>query len=89
VTRKPIRPPQTTRPELAADARAQTRRWLENWERVGPMLEAERWARVAALTDEEAQEASRRVLELWQPDWHGDDGEGLLLHQRVFARARP
>ena len=41
-----------------------------------------------AMTDEEAQRASRWVLELWQPDWHGDDGEELILQQRVFARGR-
>jgi hypothetical protein len=40
------------------------------------------------MTTEESQAASRRVLELWQPGWHGDDGEELLLHQRVFQRAR-
>jgi hypothetical protein len=75
-------------PLLDAEGRAQARRWLENWKRVGPILERERWERLAAMTDEQAQQASRRVLELWQPDWHGDEGEELLLHQRVFARAR-
>ena len=64
------------------------KQWLDAWARVGPILEAERRARLAAMTDEEAQPASQRVLELWQPDWHSDDGEELLLHQRLFARAR-
>jgi hypothetical protein len=77
-----------TPPLLDAEGRAQARRWLENWKRVGPILEQEHWARLAAMTDAEAQQASRRVLELWQPDWHGDDGEEILLHQHVFARAR-
>jgi hypothetical protein len=63
------------------------KQWLDNWARVGPILEEERWGRLATMSPEEAQLASRRVLELWQPDWHGDDGEELLLHQRVFARA--
>ncbi len=81
--------PQTERPILDAEGRAQMKRWLDTWKRVGPILEQERWARLAAMTDEEAQRASRRVLDLWQADWHGDDGEELLLHQRVFARARP
>jgi hypothetical protein len=66
--------------------RALNKRWLENWQRVGPMLDAERWDRLAAMTDEDAQRATRWVLELWQPDWTGDDGEGLLLHQKIFAR---
>ena len=81
--------PRTTRPLLDAEGRAQAKRWLENWKVVGPILEKERWDRVKAMTDEEAQRASWLVLELWQPDWHGDDGEELLLHQRVFVRARP
>ena len=68
--------------------RAEGRRWLENWQRVSAILEAERWERLRDMTGEEAQRASQRVLELWQPDWHGDDGEELLLHQRVFGRAR-
>src|SRR5438094_148212 len=75
-------------PLMEEESRAQAKRWLENWKTLGPILEAERWTRLASMTDEQAQLASRRVLELWQPDWHGDDGEELLLHQRVFARAR-
>ena len=73
---------------LDPEARVQTKQWLDNWKRVGPILEAERWARLAAMTDADAARASLLVLELWQPDWHGDDGEELLLHQRVFARGR-
>lgn len=73
---------------LDAEGRAQAKRWLDNWKRVGPILEQERWSRLAAMTEAEAQRASQLVLELWQPDWHGDDGEEILLHQRVFARAR-
>ena len=64
------------------------KRWLDNWKRVGPILEEERWARLAAMTDEEAQRVTRQLLALWKPDWKGDEGEELLLHQRVFARAR-
>ncbi len=76
------------KPGPDADTRAQHKQWLENWRRVGPILEAERWERLRTMTDEEAQRATQWVLELWQPDWVGDDGEELLLHQRVFARAR-
>lgn len=68
--------------------RDQMRCWLETWARVGPILERERWERLRSMTDEEALETTRRVLELWRPDWPADDGEALLLHQRVFARAR-
>jgi hypothetical protein len=86
--RKPTASSPTTRSELDAESRAQMKQWLDNWKVVGPILEGERRARLAAMTDEEAQRASLLVLELWQPDWHGDDGEELLLHQRVFARGR-
>jgi hypothetical protein len=86
--RKPTPSSQTTTPEFDAETRAQNKQWLDNWKRVGPILEAERWARLATMTDDEAERASMLVLELWQPDWHGDDGEELLLHQRVFTRGR-
>jgi hypothetical protein len=35
-----------------------------------------------------ARRVTGHVLDLWQPGWTGDDGEELLLHQRVFALAR-
>ena len=73
---------------LDAAGRALAKRWLENWKRVGPILEAERWARVEALTDEEAARDAIRLFDLWQADWPTDEGEELLLHQRVFARPR-
>lgn len=75
-------------PLLDAEGRAQAKRWLENWKRVGPILEQERWDRVRALTDADAARDAVRLFDLWQPDWPTDEGEELLLHQRVFARAR-
>lgn len=42
-----------------------------------------------SMSEEEANQAVRDVLDLWQPDWSGDQGEALRLHQRVFARTRP
>ena len=80
--------PQTDRPLLDAEGRAQAKRWLDNWKRVGPILEQERWDRVKALTDADAARDALRLFELWQSDWPTDEGEELLLHQRVFARAR-
>lgn len=69
-------------------SRAAHKQWLENWKRVGPLLDAERWERLRSMTEAEAQRAAQQVQDLWQPDWVGDDGEELLLHQRVFARWR-
>lgn len=73
---------------LDAESRALMTRWLDTWKRVGPILEAERWERLRTMADADAQRATQDALDLWQPDWHGDDGDELLLHQRVFARAR-
>lgn len=76
-------------PEMsAASRRAQHKRWLDNWKRVGPLLEAERWERLRNMSDEEARRTVRDVHDLWQDDWVGDAGEELLLHQQTFARAR-
>ena len=73
---------------LDDETRAGLKRWIENWRTVGPLLERERWERLTAMTDEDAQRVTQQLLELWQPDWRSDEGEELLLHQRVFARAR-
>lgn len=75
-------------PLLDAAGRAAMKQWLDNWARVAPILEQERWDRVRALTDADAARDALMLFELWQPDWPTDNGEGLLLHQRVFARAR-
>ena len=80
--------PQNTRPLLDAEGRARAKRWLENWKVVGPILEKERWDRIEAMTDEDAARDAIRLFDLWQPDWPADDGEELLLHQRVFTRAQ-
>jgi hypothetical protein len=74
--------------ELTENDREQMRRWLDNWAHVGAVLEAERWARLQAMTDDEARRNACRVWEFRQKDSPSDDGEGLRLQQRVFARAR-
>jgi hypothetical protein len=80
--------PETEGPLLDAEGRAQAKLWLDNWKRVGPILEQERWDRVKALTDADPARDAVRLFELWQPDWPTDNGEELMLHQRVFGRAR-
>lgn len=75
-------------PLLDAAGRAAMKQWLDNWKRVGPLLDQERWDRLAAMSDADAQRATQQVLELWQADWPTDEGEGLILQQRVFAHAR-
>lgn len=73
---------------MTDEERNQMRQWLDNWARTGPLLERMRWERLRGMSDEEARRDARLVWDLWQPDWPADNGEGLLLHQRVFARAR-
>lgn len=73
---------------LSEAERAHTRQWLAPWKRLGPILEAERRARIAALTDDEAWNESQDLLQAWQPEMTGDGGEGLLLQQNVFTQCR-
>ena len=40
------------------------------------------------MSDAEGKRMTVDLLALWQPDWSGDQGEELLLHQQVFERAR-
>ena len=41
-----------------------------------------------ALTDDEAWDQAQGLFEMWEPDMSGDAGEGLILQQNVFVRAR-
>jgi hypothetical protein len=45
---KPTTSSETTPAALDAEGRALMKRWLQNWKRIGPILEAERWTRVRA-----------------------------------------
>jgi len=70
------------------DVRTGLKRWIDTWKVTGPLLEQERAERLARMTLQELQEATRSLLDLWRPEWTADDGQGLLLHQIVFALAR-
>lgn len=79
----------TGRPlEYTDDDKAATRRWLEQWRTAGPLLAAERWARLSARSDADLLQDSRDLLSFWRPDFTGDDGEAIVIQQRVFARQR-
>jgi len=71
---------------LTAEEKAEARRWVERWKVVGPLLETERWARLQAATEAGLRQQAWDLLSLWQPGVSGDDGEGIRLQQRVFAR---
>ena len=68
--------------------RAQVRRWAANWKHIGPILEAERWERLTAMTLEQRTVMAVEQLSLYQPDRPGDDGEGLLAIQGIFSKWR-
>lgn len=68
------------------DARAAVRQWAARWRRVTPVLEQERWSRLAAITDRERATLAVELLTLYQPERHGDDGEGLMRIQWATQR---
>jgi hypothetical protein len=67
-------------------AKADAKRWLDHWKVAGPALEADRWARLQSATEATLQQQAWDLLSLWQPGVAADDGEGIRLQQRVFAR---
>lgn len=73
---------------MTDEERELTRRWLKNWERVGPLLEAERLAALQALTD---AEAARIACDLWRlaRPGGGDDAGGLLPIKRALQKLAP
>ena len=71
---------------LTAEAKAEMRQWLERWKLAGPILEAERWARLRTSSDDQLRQQSVDLLNVWQPGVPGDDGEAIVLQQRVFTR---
>ena len=72
-------------PSIVDDTSAATKRWLENWKRVGPMLDAERWRRLRAMGTGQRAIMTLDLLSLWQPDRPGDDADALIRVQRAFA----
>jgi hypothetical protein len=70
------------------DARTRTKRWAADWKAAAPILEAERWDRLAGMTGQQRARMTLDLLSLWRPDLSGDNGEGLIRVQRAFARWR-
>ncbi len=72
------------------DQRAQidVRQWAANWRQASAELDAERWRRLAAMTDDDRRIMVLELLSLYQPEKPGDDGEGLLAIQKAFEKWR-
>ena len=79
---------QASSPQLPEQERVAIRRWLDRWGQAGARMDADRWRRLAALTDDQAWDEMMGLLSMWEPSWTGDDGDELLRHQDVFAKAR-
>jgi hypothetical protein len=73
---------------MDSDRRMQGQRWLDSWAVANTRLEQERWQHVEALDDDAAWDEAQALSALWEPEWEGDRGEGLVLQQDVFGRAR-
>ena len=73
---------------LTEEEREQTRQWLDNWRRLGPLLEAERTAGMRRLTD---ADAARIACDLWRlaRPGGGDDAEGLLPMKLALRKLEP
>lgn len=87
---KPLLPllnaaPAATRP-FDDKARAQMAEWVDNWKRVGPILEAERVAGLRALSETESARIAVELLWPMAPIGGGDAGEGLVRIQAALRR---
>jgi hypothetical protein len=63
------------------------RQWLDNWARVGPVLEAERTERLRRMTDDEARDLIRAVPALWRRPERDELGAELVTEQHWFMKA--
>ena len=75
-------------PETKDGGRQAIRRWLDTWKQASPALEAERWDRAAAMSDDDAWRQTLDLLADHDIDSKGDEGDGLVRCQEVFSRAR-
>lgn len=64
------------------------RELIGRWKVAGPALEAQRWAELSRLTDEDARRATLDLFALWRPSAVDDCGAELVEQQRVFRLQR-
>jgi hypothetical protein len=68
--------------------RAGGRELILRWKAAGPALEAQRWAELSTLTDEDARRATLDLFALWRPTALDEFGAELVEQQRVFHLRR-
>jgi hypothetical protein len=64
------------------------RELIERWKAAGPALEAQRWAELSRLTDEDARRATLDLFAFWRPSAVDEFGAELVEQQRVFRPRR-
>ena len=64
------------------------RELIARWKVAGPALEAQRWAELSRLTDEDARRATLDLFALWRPSASDEFGAELVEQQRVFRLQR-
>jgi hypothetical protein len=59
------------RPQMSDRHRDPHQQWLYTWQRVGPVLEQQRWDRLALASDDELRLQTLGLHDLWQPELPG------------------
>jgi hypothetical protein len=67
-------------------ARAQMKQWVDNWKRVGPLLEERRVDELRRLTEVEAARIATEFLWTDQPAGGGDRGAGLVAMREALQK---
>ena len=81
--------PTGAEPPLDAETHAQMKQWLDNWKRVGPLLEAERLEKLRRLDDtESARIACDLVWPMGTLGDHrgGDDAAGIVPMKEALGK---
>jgi hypothetical protein len=73
-------------PPFDEKARAGMKRWVDNWKRVGPLLEARRTADLRRLTEGEAARIATELLWVGQPAGQGDSAAGLVAMREALRK---
>ena len=73
-------------PPFDDEARAGMKRWVDEWRRVGPLLEARRVAELRRLSEEEAARIAVELLWPMARIGEGDAGEGLTAMRDALRR---
>jgi len=68
--------------------REQMKAWVENWKRVGPILEEFRRQELRELTWERGRMAADSLLQLSAQFARTRDASGMVEMQRIFQKAR-